>query len=167
MKSVRIQSFSGPYFPSFEPNSLRIQAECGKIRTRKTPNIDTFLAVRRFHFVLSENFNPILTIAEQEHFKKLWGKPVFNQIFSLCTVFCFDSYTYLVRYGGTQWARWSKWNSKHVWKSLWLIQNLKTFISFDIYWCSTFNWKRLTNNPLFLLTTWMALKNFCFPLPLN
>ena len=41
--------FSGPYFPTFALNteryslSLRIQSECGKIRTRKTPYLDTFL----------------------------------------------------------------------------------------------------------------------------
>ena len=51
MKSVRIQSFSGPYFPAFGLNkekysvSLRIQSECWKIRTRKTPNTSTFHAV--------------------------------------------------------------------------------------------------------------------------
>ena len=42
VKSVRIQSFSGPYFPAFGLNterysvSLRIQSKRGKIRTRKT-----------------------------------------------------------------------------------------------------------------------------------
>ena len=51
MKSVRIQSYSGPYFPAFELTtvrysvSLRIQSECGKIQTRITPNGDTFYAV--------------------------------------------------------------------------------------------------------------------------
>ena len=40
VKCVRIRSYSGPYFPVFELNtdrygvSLRIQSECGKIRTR-------------------------------------------------------------------------------------------------------------------------------------
>ena len=49
VKSVRIRSFSGPYFPAFGLNterygvSLRIQSKCRKIRTRKTPNADTFL----------------------------------------------------------------------------------------------------------------------------
>ena len=53
-KSVRIRSFSGPYFPAFGLNterygvSVRIQSECGKIRTRKTPNTDTFYAVILF-----------------------------------------------------------------------------------------------------------------------
>ena len=51
MKSVRIRRFSGPYFLAFGLNtkkyrvSLRIQSECGKIRTRKTTNTDTFHAV--------------------------------------------------------------------------------------------------------------------------
>ena len=53
MKSVRIWSFSGPYFPIFGMNkerygvSFRIQSELGKIRTRKTPNKDTFYAMQR------------------------------------------------------------------------------------------------------------------------
>ena len=57
VKSVRIRSFSGPYFPAFGLNteiysvSLRIQFECGKIRTRKTPNTDTFYAVLRLRIV--------------------------------------------------------------------------------------------------------------------
>ena len=50
-ENVRIRSFSGPYFPAFGLNTeiyrvnLYIQSECGKIRTRKTPNIDTFYEV--------------------------------------------------------------------------------------------------------------------------
>ena len=53
VKSVHIQSYSGPYFPAFRLNaeryraSLRIQSECGKIRTRITHNTDTFPAVFR------------------------------------------------------------------------------------------------------------------------
>ena len=48
-KSVRIRSYSGPYFPALGLNtwryivSLRIQSECGKIRTRTTPSTDNFL----------------------------------------------------------------------------------------------------------------------------
>ena len=51
VKSVRVRSFSGPYFPTFGLNTekygvpLRIQSECGKIWTRKTSNMDTFHAV--------------------------------------------------------------------------------------------------------------------------
>ena len=43
--------FSGPFFPASGLNterygvSLRIQSECGKIRTRITPNMDTFHAL--------------------------------------------------------------------------------------------------------------------------
>ena len=54
VKSVRIRSFSGLYFPTFRLNgdrysvSLRIQSECEKIRTRKTPNTDTFHVVTIF-----------------------------------------------------------------------------------------------------------------------
>ena len=50
VKSVHIRGFSGRYFPVFGLNtkrygaSLRIQFECGKKRTRKTPNTDTFHA---------------------------------------------------------------------------------------------------------------------------
>ena len=52
LKSVRIRSYSGTYFPAFWLNterckvSLHIQSECGKIRTRITPNTVTFYAVR-------------------------------------------------------------------------------------------------------------------------
>ena len=51
VKSVRIQSYSGLDFPTFGLNteryrvSLRLQSECGKMRTRITPNTDTFHAV--------------------------------------------------------------------------------------------------------------------------
>ena len=51
VKSVRIQNFTGQYFPTFRLNmetysvSLRIQSEIGKIRTKKTPNTNTFHAV--------------------------------------------------------------------------------------------------------------------------
>ena len=51
VKTVHIRSYSGSYFPTFGLNteryeaSLRIQPECGKIRTRITPNTDTFQAV--------------------------------------------------------------------------------------------------------------------------
>ena len=48
LKSVRIRSFSGPYFLAFWLNkkrfsvSLHIQSECGKIRIRNTPSTDNF-----------------------------------------------------------------------------------------------------------------------------
>ena len=55
VKSVRIRSFPGPYFPVFGMIterygvSLRIQLECWKIRTRKNPKADTFHAVWLLH----------------------------------------------------------------------------------------------------------------------
>ena len=56
VKSVRIRSYSRPHFSAFGLNteryslSLRIQSECGKMRTRITPNTDTFYAVTSLHF---------------------------------------------------------------------------------------------------------------------
>ena len=51
VRGVRIRTYFGPYFPEFELHterygvSLRIHSECGKIRTRITPNMGTFHAV--------------------------------------------------------------------------------------------------------------------------
>ena len=51
VKSARIWSYSGPYFPVFGLNterygvSLRIQFECAKMRTRITPNVTLFCLV--------------------------------------------------------------------------------------------------------------------------
>ena len=51
VKSVRFRRYSGAHFPAFRLNterysiSLRIQSTCGKMRTRITPNTDTFYAV--------------------------------------------------------------------------------------------------------------------------
>ena len=63
VKSVRIQSYTDQYFPKFGLNtqryglSLRIQSECEKIRTRITPNTNTFYAanITILNFVLSHN----------------------------------------------------------------------------------------------------------------
>ena len=58
IKSVRILNYSGPYFPAFGLNmerysvSLRIQSEYWKIRSRVTPNTDTFHAVSFQRFTL-------------------------------------------------------------------------------------------------------------------
>ena len=51
MKSVRIQSYSSPHFPAFRLNSERysvslpIHSERGNMRTRITPNLDSFYTV--------------------------------------------------------------------------------------------------------------------------
>ena len=52
VKSVCIRSYSGLHFPAFGLDterygvSLRIHSECGKMRTRKAPNKDTFHIVK-------------------------------------------------------------------------------------------------------------------------
>ena len=60
VKSVRIRSFSDPHFPAFGLNTERygvsicIQSKRGKIRTRKTPNTNTF------HKVIACDFENII-----------------------------------------------------------------------------------------------------------
>ena len=55
-KCPNTEFFSGPYFPAFGLNTERygvfllIQSKCGKIRTRKTLNTDTFHAMEGFNF---------------------------------------------------------------------------------------------------------------------
>ena len=57
VKSVLIQSYSGPHFPAFWLNteryslSLRIQSECENMRNRITPNTVTFYAVIRIGLI--------------------------------------------------------------------------------------------------------------------
>ena len=56
VESVRIWGYFGPHFPAFGLNterygvSLRTQSECGKMRTRKTPNMYTFHVVYMYTF---------------------------------------------------------------------------------------------------------------------
>ena len=67
VKSVHIRSFSGPHCPTFGLNteeysvSLRIQPKCWKIRTRKTPNTDTFHIVMTSILVKSTHFMPVVS----------------------------------------------------------------------------------------------------------
>ena len=62
-KSVRIRSFSSPYFPAFRKNTercsvpLRSQSEYGEMQTRKTPNTDTFHVVVLLILVKIHRFN--------------------------------------------------------------------------------------------------------------
>ena len=52
-KSVRVRNYSGPHFSAFGLNAerysvcLRIQFECGKMRTTITPNTDILYAVMK------------------------------------------------------------------------------------------------------------------------
>ena len=56
MKSVRAGRIFGPYLPPFGLNTerygvcVRIQSECEKMRTRKTPNTETFEAVEIWNY---------------------------------------------------------------------------------------------------------------------
>ena len=59
IKSAHIPSYSGPHFPALGLNTERyysIQSECGKMRTRITPNTDTFCAVLHFFSPLETYF---------------------------------------------------------------------------------------------------------------
>ena len=64
MKSVLIRSYSGPHFPAFGLNAekygvcLRIQSECGKKRTKITPNTDDFYGVKSNGSMHKTNRNP-------------------------------------------------------------------------------------------------------------
>ena len=60
VKSVRIRKYSGPHFPAFGVY-LRIQSECGKMRTRITPNMNTFYAVLFFKLSRLEKMFEITT----------------------------------------------------------------------------------------------------------
>ena len=84
VKGVRIRSYSGPHFPGFRLNTERyevfsIQSECRKIRTRITPNTNTFYAVMRFDYgimrlwdlillLLFVIFLPLLLLSRSSHF---------------------------------------------------------------------------------------------------
>ena len=58
VKRVHIWGSSGPYFPTIAVNkSLLIQAECEKIRTRKTPNADTFTQGMYLFDIFQKNLN--------------------------------------------------------------------------------------------------------------
>ena len=67
-KSVRIRSYSGPYFPTFGLNTerygvyLRIQSEFGEIRTRITPNTDTFYEVCLVNLVLKFSIHHLTNV---------------------------------------------------------------------------------------------------------
>ena len=54
VKSVRIPSYSDPHFSAFRLNTMGYgvtQSKCGKMRTRITPNTETFSAVTIRHLL--------------------------------------------------------------------------------------------------------------------
>ena len=105
------------HFPAFELNtkrysvSLRIQSECGKIRTRKTPNTDTlhvvvirwnqgfFLKVKIFlkrRYGISEKVENFIRQSNSETFKICMGK-VFSFFQNLSTWYTFWRYWHCKR----------------------------------------------------------------------
>ena len=80
-KNVHIRSYSGPYFSAFR--SLCIQSKCENIRTRITPNTDTFHTVlfyifssalfRFFYFFYSDPFN-LTHFSPMSHFYTPWKR---------------------------------------------------------------------------------------------
>ena len=89
-KYVRIWSYSGLHFPAFALNtkrydlSLRIQSECGKMRTRKTQNtVDISLAVAASHHPWKSIFKLFLKLSWLEksfmciewHVYSVWRYP--------------------------------------------------------------------------------------------
>ena len=102
VKSVRIQSFFGPYFHRFRLNTkicsvnLRIQSKCGEMRTRKTLNADTF------HATCYGQLGDL--IIKKNHRHKHWFQfscanltlIVFSVIFSRFYIYCSQLYSYLL-----------------------------------------------------------------------
>ena len=78
VRSVRIQSYSGPHFPAFGLNaercgvSLCIQSEFRKTRTRITQNTDTF------HVVWVSSL--VLLVANRTSIRILWRKNIMTRI---------------------------------------------------------------------------------------
>ena len=69
VKSVCIRSYSGLHFPPFRVNTkrygdFRIQSKCRKMRTRTTPNMDTFHAVNNLRH---ERVNALITGTSKLH----------------------------------------------------------------------------------------------------
>ena len=73
-ESVCIRSFPGPLFPAFGLNTERYgvwNAECGKIRTSKTPNRDTFHSVWT-HFAIKDKASGISGESTVILYKKMY-----------------------------------------------------------------------------------------------
>ena len=98
MKSVRIRSLSGPLFPAFGLNterysgSLLILSECGKIRTRKTPNTDNFHAVYScLKFWILETYYRLSSLMPPKEIIVFFPKAMFCYNFrSVCVCLDYD-----------------------------------------------------------------------------
>ena len=79
VKSVHIQSSSGPHFPAFGLNtetyseSLRIRSKCGKMPTRITPNLS--------HFPYKD-ITPVQPFRNENDMRyDIWCRPVMDEIY--------------------------------------------------------------------------------------
>ena len=96
VKNVCIRIYSGPHFPAFGVNterysvSLHIQPECGKMRTRITPNADTFYSVIS---LLDPIFKSTSQRRTQNRVKQRYAKIIFveRSILGVCQVFEYTS----------------------------------------------------------------------------
>ena len=117
VKSVRIRSYFGPHFPTFD-----IQSEREKIRTRISPNTDTFHAVHFCVFELDAEINtdqkellfwtlfiqyecPIiikfLWFAEWKYMLRLNTSRLFDMLFSVELYAEYKSRSFLRRFNST------------------------------------------------------------------
>lgn len=73
VKSVGIRSFSGLYFLAFGQNTeiysayLRMQPECGKLQTRKTPNTKTFSCSARDLMTTLSKWHVLFSMFQAHH----------------------------------------------------------------------------------------------------
>ena len=134
LKIARTESFSGPLSSTFGLNKerytvfLRIQSECGKIRTRKTQNTDNFhgvldlftinwhrnLKILRFLNIKTFNSQRSHRMCSLKHdaFKNftkltrnhLWHSLFFNKVAG------WGLHLYEIRYSGTGAFLWILWN---------------------------------------------------------
>ena len=76
VKIVRVRSYSDPLFYAFGLNieryyvSLRIQSECGKMRTRITPNTDPFYAVKVTSLIVILHFSFLIGFFHYNFFRQ-------------------------------------------------------------------------------------------------
>ena len=108
VKNVRIRSYSGPHFPVFGLNTvrysvyLRAQSEYGEIRTRITPNTDTFYAVnneiflqryRKYIFFLGSKMEELFPTAKKKESLKTFELTIKNWelvkwLCRICKTYC-------------------------------------------------------------------------------
>ena len=128
MKNVHTRSFSGPYIPVFGLNtercgvSFRIQSECGKTRTRKSPNTDTSHSKANcdtYVVLLSKDSWKLSIIKTSWTSSELCICVQFTSlVYGLCSYFCteFEVYSFILAEfrmrGGTFLFSMQNWDPK-------------------------------------------------------